>query len=59
MAQKLDDFIAGLRANTEAFEKAYLKKAEEHPEQYLLEMPDGNEGLWFEFFIGYVEDGVV
>lgn len=57
MALALDAFMAQLRTDTELFETAYRKKAEENPEHYPLEMKDGNEGLWLEFFMDYARTG--
>lgn len=57
MALSIDTFITGLRVDVEKFEAAYRKKAEENPEHYPLEMADGNEGLWLEFFVQFVVSG--
>ncbi len=57
MAKSLDSFIADLRSNTDQFEAAYRKKAAENPERYPLEIGEGNEGLWLEFFLTFIETG--
>lgn len=55
----LDTFMSELRKNADEFEAAYRKKVEESPEQYQLSIPDNNAGLWFEFFVNFVESGEV
>lgn len=54
MAQTLTDFIAEMRQDLELFEKAYNASHRLNPEHYPLEMADGQEGLWFEFFADHV-----
>lgn len=54
MAQTLDAFIAELRSDVERFEQAYRARVVEKPDQYPLSLPDGQEGLWFEFFMDFV-----
>ena len=49
MAQNLDDFLLEAKEEIVNFEKMWRKKNAENPEIYPLEMPDGNEGLWWEF----------
>ncbi|WP_431798037.1 hypothetical protein SGO26_30140 (plasmid) [Cupriavidus metallidurans] len=59
MAPSLDAFIAELRGDVERFEQAYRARVAENPAQYPLSLPDGQEGLWLEFFIDYATRGVV
>lgn len=59
MAQSLDSFLEELRSDVGRFEAAYRSKVANEPEHYPLDLPDGQEGLWFEFFLGYVTQGSV
>lgn len=54
MAQTLDEFMAEARAGLESFEADYRAKHEALPEHYPLSMPDGNDGLWFEFLMDHM-----
>jgi hypothetical protein len=59
MAQSLDSFVDELRADVGRFEAAYRAQVAKKPEHYPLELPDGQEGLWLEFFLGFVTQGSV
>ena len=59
MALSLDKFIAELRTDVDRFEAAYRARVAENPEHYPLEMEEGNEGLWLEFFSDFVRGGEV
>ena len=54
MAQSLTDFMAEMRKDLEDFERTYRESHRQDPERFPLEMIDGNEGLWFEFFSEHV-----
>lgn len=57
MAKTLDEFLKEVRADIVKFEKWWRKKNDENPEQFPMEMTTGNEGLWWEFLQGNIEDG--
>ncbi|WP_316157793.1 hypothetical protein [Cupriavidus sp. BIC8F] len=59
MAQSLDAFIAELRGDVERFEQAYRTRMAEKPDQYPVTLPDGQEGLWFEFFMDFVTNHAI
>lgn len=46
----LQEFYEIQRETLDAFCADWLKNHEENPEHYPMEMPEGNEGLWFEMF---------
>lgn len=54
MAQSLDQFIAEVTADIQAFEAEYRKEHAANPEHYPLEMSDDNAGVWAEFFIDFM-----
>lgn len=56
MAQTLDEFLAEAQKNLKDFEKDWRIKHAQYPEEYPLEMLDGNEGLWWEFLSTYAGD---
>ena len=56
MAQTLDEFIKGAKNDLSAFECWWRKKNQENPEQFPMEMTTGNEGLWWEFLQGNIDD---
>lgn len=49
MAQTLDDFLQEAKEEIARFEEMWRTEHEKNPEAYPMEMPDGNEGLWWEF----------
>lgn len=53
MAQSLDEFLEETRLHLEAFAHDYRRQAEANPEHFPLILPDGQEGLWFEFFTSF------
>jgi hypothetical protein len=55
----LAKFMAQTRIDVEEFERKYFEKHRENPENYPLEMEEGNEGMWFEFFMIYCTTGEV
>lgn len=57
MAQKLSEFVAEVKKSIEAFDCDYIAKHAERGDEYPLMMKDGNEGLWFEFFLTYMQSG--
>lgn len=54
MAQTLTAFVEEMRQDLAIFEQAYHEAHRKNPVQYPLEMVDGQEGLWFEFFSDHV-----
>lgn len=56
MAMSLDQFADEVRSSIEAFVADYRKNHEQNPEQYPLELPTGQEGLWYEFFMDFSGD---
>lgn len=59
MAQTLDEFVEEIKTNIDLFAEEYKKKAETEGEYYPLEFGDDNDGLWREFFFGYLNGGGV
>ena len=49
MAQTLDKFLEEARAEIVRFEAMWRAEHAKNPEAYPLELPDGQEGLWWEF----------
>ena len=56
MAQTLDEFLKEVKEDLVEFEKWWRKKNSENPEQFPMEMTTGNEGLWWEFLQGNIDD---
>ena len=59
MAVSLDQAVIEYRKDIEAFNDAWLAKHLENPEMYPLEFEDKNAGLWFEFFITFMQTGEI
>ena len=59
MSLRLAMFVVNMQEELLEFEKKYHAKHEENPNNYPLIMQDGNEGLWLEFFLNFLEDGTV
>jgi hypothetical protein len=57
MGKSLSSFIKEIKIDVVEFEKQYKENNIQNPEQYPLIMTDDNEGLWFEFFVGFCEAG--
>lgn len=57
MAQNLDQFVADIKTDIEAFAADYRARHEENPEHYQLELGDNNSGLWIEFFVDFITRG--
>ena len=57
--ESLDTFVKEIKTDIVKFEEAYRKKHEENPRHYPLELSEANAGLWFEFFMGYCQEGAV
>lgn len=55
LEQAADDF----RNSIDRFVEAYKIKNVQHPDQYPLELPEGNSGLWTEFMLDYFNNGTV
>ena len=56
MAQTLDEFIKEAKNDLSVFECWWRKKNQENPEKFPMEMTTGNEGLWWEFLQGNIDD---
>lgn len=54
MAQTLDEFIAEVKVDIEAFAAEYRAQNAANPEQYPLKLGDNNDGLWLEFFSDFM-----
>ncbi len=57
MAEKgmsLDDFLAELRGEVDAFEKWWREQHAKTPEHYPLEFNKDNEGMWTEQFVYFI-----
>lgn len=50
MSQTLKQFAAEVRAAIDEFEKDWIEKNKETPNEYPIEFETGNEGLWWEMF---------
>ena len=53
MAQSIDQFVLEASQLLMDFKRDWKKNNEKNPEQWPLEMEDGNEGLWWEMFMEY------
>ena len=53
----LDQFVLEIKTEIDNFAAEYRAKAEKECDYYPIEFPDENEGLWIEFFIGYLNGG--
>jgi len=49
----IDDFKKEMQVNLDAFIIDYRKNHKNNPEQYPLDIPSNNDGLWLEFFIDF------
>lgn len=54
MPQHLDQFVAEVKSDIEAFAAEYRAGHAENPEHYPLELDDDNAGVWFEQFIDFM-----
>lgn len=54
MTVSLDQFVAEVKADIEAFAERWRKDHAESPETYPMELPDDNAGLWSEFFMEFM-----
>jgi hypothetical protein len=50
----LDEFIAKQQASILGFREMWLASHADSPEQYSLELPDDNSGLWDEMYAEYM-----
>lgn len=55
----LDNFVKEIQDDIIKFAEDYSKKHIENPENYPLELPKDNAGLWLEFFIEYHADRTI
>lgn len=49
MSLSLAEFIVKAHKELKDFEKSWKLHHAKYPEEYLLEMKDGDEGLWWQF----------
>jgi hypothetical protein len=54
MGQSLEQFVAEVKADIEAFAADYRASHAANPEHYPLEMRDNNDGVWLEFFTDFM-----
>jgi len=53
--ESLEAFVKDTQESILKFAEDYKKSHKKDPEHYPLELPEGNSGLWFEFFIDFCE----
>jgi|GEM_PF-6399349 hypothetical protein len=53
MTQTLDSFIVEAKKNVDSFEKWWIEQNKRNPIDFPMELPDGNEGLWWEFLANH------
>jgi len=53
----LDDFVAELRRDVDAFEKWWREQNAKNPEHFEMAFPEDNSGLWFEQFLYFMTEG--
>lgn len=58
-AVSLNEVTTDLAETVAKFKSEWLKKHEELPEQYPLELPNDNAGLWTEFFFQFYMTGEI
>lgn len=51
--ESLDEFVAEIKKSIDLFAEDYKKHHVENPDNYPLELPENNSGLWFEFFADF------
>lgn len=57
--QTLNEFLKEVREEVDRFERWWRQQHENDPENFPLEMPDGDEGIWWEQFnIGNHDDSM-
>lgn len=59
MSLRLSMFVSDIQERVLGFKEKYMIKHYENPDQYPLIMQDGNEGLWLEFFLNFLDEGTV
>lgn len=52
--QSLSEFVEDIQQDIKKFEADYRAHNEKEPENYPLEIPLNDSGLWFEFFMDFV-----
>ena len=50
MSISLDQFMRFVREHANEFESYWIEMNEKHPDQFPLELPEDNDGLWWEMF---------
>jgi len=56
MSRSLDEFLNEARHSLDMFEDMWRRKHSDNPEHFPMEMVEGNEGLWWEMFLGFDGD---
>ncbi|MBC3871511.1 hypothetical protein [Undibacterium oligocarboniphilum] len=59
MALHIDQAAEEFKRNIDLFVEAYKKKHAAQPNEYPLEMPDDNAGIWGEFMFDFHNTGNV
>ncbi|WP_274644163.1 hypothetical protein [Pseudomonas serbica] len=54
MAQTLEQFVAEVKVDIEAFAAEYRASHAANPEIFPLKLGDNNDGLWLEFFTDFM-----
>ncbi|CAM3836175.1 hypothetical protein VRRI112168_02385 [Vreelandella rituensis] len=54
MALHLEQFVAEVKTDIDAFAADYKAQHAANPEHYPLELNDDNAGLWTEFFMDFI-----
>lgn len=57
MAQTLGAFVEEQHSTLVEFKDWWEKKNAQNPALFPMEMPNGNDGLWFEMLTNFVESG--
>ncbi|WP_305910501.1 hypothetical protein Q9L42_020330 (plasmid) [Methylomarinum sp. Ch1-1] len=50
----LERFLNKVELKKQAFREAWMREHKKNPKHFPLDMPDGNEGLWYEFFYNFL-----
>ncbi len=59
MSISIDQAAAEFKQSIDSFVEAYKAKAASNPEEYPLQLPEENAGLWTEFILDYFNNGIV
>jgi hypothetical protein len=59
MVQTFDEFVEEVKDGIESFAGKYREKAAIDCNGYPLKLDDGDEGVWVELFLEYMDTGIV